>query len=42
MLGGAETTMGLDDQFERVQIDKGIAYRQVGVASTAGRTYAAA
>lgn len=38
MLGGAETTMGLDDQFERVQIDRGIAYRQVGQ----GRTYAAA
>jgi chemotaxis protein methyltransferase CheR len=42
MLGGAETTMGLDDQYERVQIDKGIAYRQVGAATGAGRAYAAA
>ncbi|MBY0489619.1 MAG: protein-glutamate O-methyltransferase CheR [Gemmatimonadaceae bacterium] len=42
MLGGAETTMGLDDQYERVQIDKGIAYRQVSAAGTAGRAYAAA
>lgn len=32
MLGGAETTMGLDDQLERVQVDKGVAYRKVGAA----------
>lgn len=45
MLGGAESTMGLDDQFERVQIDKGVAYRQATGASAganAGRSYAAA
>ncbi len=41
MLGGAETTMGLDDQFERVQVEKGVAYRQVGAAG-AGRVHAAA
>ena len=41
MLGGAETTMGLDDQFERVQVDKGVAYRQVGAAG-AGRANVAA
>lgn len=41
MLGGAETTMGLDDQFERVQVDKGVAYRQVGAAG-AGRIHVAA
>lgn len=41
MLGGAETTMGLDDQFERVQVEKGVAYRQVG-AIGAGRTHVAA
>lgn len=41
MLGGAETTMGLDDQFERVQVDKGVAYRQVG-ASGARRANVAA
>lgn len=41
MLGGAETTMGLDDQFERVQVDKGVAYRQVGAAG-AGRSNVAA
>jgi len=29
MLGGAETTIGIDDQFERVQVDKGVAYRQL-------------
>jgi chemotaxis protein methyltransferase CheR len=27
MLGGAETTMGIDDQFERVSADKSVAYR---------------
>jgi chemotaxis protein methyltransferase CheR len=36
MLGGAETTLGLDDQFERVQVDKGVAYRQ-GTGATSGR-----
>ena len=41
MLGGAETTMGLDDQFERVQVEKGVAYRQVG-ANGAGRKNVAA
>jgi chemotaxis protein methyltransferase CheR len=41
MLGGAETTMGIDDQFERVQIDKGVAYRQAGNGTT-GKSYAAA
>jgi chemotaxis protein methyltransferase CheR len=41
MLGGAETTMGIDEQFERVQIAKGVAYRQVG-NSVIGRAYAAA
>ena len=41
MLGGAETTMGLDDQFERVQVEKGVAYRQVGAAG-AGRANVAA
>ncbi len=41
MLGSAETTMALDDAFERVQIDKGIAYRQTR-ATGAVRSYAAA
>ena len=41
MLGGAETTMGIDEQFERVQIDKGVAYRQAGNGPT-GKSYAAA
>ncbi|QJR36465.1 CheR family methyltransferase [Gemmatimonas groenlandica] len=41
MLGGAETTMGLDDQFERVQVEKGVAYRQIG-ATGAGRVNVAA
>jgi hypothetical protein len=41
MLGGAETTMGIDEQFERVQIDKGVAYRQAGNGTT-GKSYAAA
>lgn len=41
MLGGAETTMGLDEQFERVQIEKGIAYRQLGAAG-ASRLHVAA
>ena len=42
MLGGAETTMGLDDQFERVQVDKGVAYRQISTPSGAGRPHVAA
>lgn len=41
MLGGAETTMGIDDQFERIQIDKGVAYRQASNGPT-GKSYAAA
>jgi len=41
MLGGAETTMGLDDQFERVQVEKGVAYRQISAVG-AGRANAAA
>jgi chemotaxis protein methyltransferase CheR len=41
MLGGAETTLGIDEQFERVQIDKGVAYRQAGNGPT-GKSYAAA
>lgn len=41
MLGGAETTMGIDDAFERVQVDKGVAYRQIS-APAAGSKYVAA
>ncbi len=41
MLGGAESTMGLDDQYERVQIEKGVAYRHRSDANS-GRGYAAA
>lgn len=41
MLGGAETTMGLDDQFVRVSFDKGVAYRQTSAVS-AERNHAAA
>jgi len=41
MLGGAETTMGIDESFERVQVDKGVAYRQISAAS-AGSKYVAA
>jgi len=33
MLGGAETTMGLDTAFERAQLGKGVAYRQVAHAT---------
>jgi chemotaxis protein methyltransferase CheR len=38
MLGGAESTMGIDEQYERVAHEKGVAYRLLG----AGRQYAAA
>lgn len=41
MLGGAESTMGLDDQYERLQIEKGVAYRQRTDVQS-GRAYAAA
>lgn len=41
LLGGAETTMGLDEQFERMQIDKGVAYRQLGAAGASRNNVAA-
>lgn len=41
MLGGAETTMGIDENFERVQIEKGVAYRQTGAVG-ASRIHVAA
>ena len=33
-LGGAETTLNLDDAFERVQIERAMAYRLRGKALT--------
>lgn len=41
MLGGAESTMGLDNEFSRVAVDKGVAYRLAADVQE-GKTYDAA
>jgi chemotaxis protein methyltransferase CheR len=41
LLGGAETTMGIDDQFEREQIGRGSAYRLMSATRRATSTRAA-